>query len=1250
MSKGLRVLKCALFSLAIALCFLSLNARPLWAQAESATISGTATDPSGAALVGATVQATNVATNSSQSSTTDSEGRFKISQLSVGTYTLQASLTGFKTVVHSNIVLTVGGSVIVDFSLPVGQVSQTVNVEAEVSRVETTSSEISTLVSPQQIRELPLNGRNFTQLLTLAPGVTTIPASQNLANFVVGRMYGAMDNYSVSGSRPTGQMFLLDGVDIRDFWEHSTGSGYGGTNLGVEAIGEFQVLTNTYNAQFAGNGVVMNAGSRYGTNDLHGGGYEYFRNNALDSRALQDKNAGLSEAPPFRRNQFGGDIGGPVKKDKLFFFGNYEGLRQGLDTTISPVFLPEPYLANAQAPCFTVGTTIAPASRVLGQGYTDGTNTCPAAVPANGVEPGTAGNPIVTVQPFGSALEGGAGATAQAVANAQRVADIFKLYGLCKTCKGSPASDLGGYYSGSEKSILNVNEDYILGRVDYTLGPNDTIFTRYVFDNARVDDPRDPMEIYPETDHTRNQFAVITEKHIFSSTMINSVRFGYTRSKEESATPFRLTGAQEAAVGLDYDPLSFVVADGYPNATNLPDGGPGAALNGTVLFPALGPDGDRPLNTIQSKFSGGDDLVWTHGKHSTKIGGVVQRVQTNNRQLSYYAGESFLGWTAGSGVGPGAAGGAALQGMFEGHPDFGFETVPGFFDSSRYFREIGMAPYLQDDWKITSRLTINLGIRLDYDTNPVGWAPEGPINVVQGSFLAPIGPQATAPNCSGIDQTTSTVADAVCRLGIYQPVKHVFANNPNAANWGPRVGFAYDPFNDHKTSIRGGFALFHDPVAARIYESGIVFTPPASSVTVLNFGAATSDPCFPDPFAVIAGYCGSLNPSPGEFAAVDYRVPNGSPYTMQYNLSVQREVLHGTVLSVGYVGSVSRHLWMQRDENPPSCEGPGGPGTTTTNCSAVPAPTAAGANTGACFIEGYTNIFNPSDVLTAPCGSGAFPYLIPTAYPRLSSNFGPRVMEATTSSSSYNSIQVSLSRQFAHNLAGQVNYSWSHCIDDGSFATSLEFWGQLMTDAYNQRYDYGNCNFDTRHNLVANGLYSLPFKGNRLVEGWQLSTIFSINSGTPLNVSNNTAPGADPSGLSPQWATRPNYSFAAGCSPNQIVKKWEPFNIGGITYKEFVDFNPNCYTPQGVGRVGNVTRNSLPGIGFINADISILKNTKITEKLNAQFRAEFFNIANHINPGQPTLNIGGFGPFPMGNSFVQAGNPRQIQFALKLDF
>jgi len=1249
MSKGLRVLSCALLCLSAALFVLSICAGPLWAQAETATISGTATDASGGAIAGAKVEATNLGTNAVQSTVTDSAGRYRLADLPVGTYNLQASNPGFKTLVHSGVVLSVGGSIVIDFSLPVGQISQTVNVEAEVSRVETESSEVSTLISPQQMRELPLNGRNFEQLLTLAPGVSTIGAA---VNAVTGRLYGMMDNYSVAGARPTGQMFLLDNTDIRDFWEHGTGSGYGGTSLGVEAIGEFQVLTNTYSAQFAGNGAVINATSRSGTNDLHGGAYEFFRNNVLDARDVVDPLS--TGAPPFRRNQFGVDVGGPIKKDKLFFFGNWEGLRQSLATT-TDIFLPEPYLVQGKINCGSVAGAAAAPITVAGS--------CVPSTAANSTQPGIL---IGTPQNSFSGL---------ADANA-REEQIAALYSLCKGCRQvAPQSasglsgntscvaagcDLGGYYAAAVAPPLVVNEDYIMGRVDYALGANDSLFGRYTIDNAKIGDPRDPMEIFPETDHTRNQLVTITERHVFSATLVNALHVGYVRNNENSAAQPALTNAQISAANaystglggpaITTDPLRFVGT--YPGELPRQDG-QNSAFNG---IPNIGPDPNRPDEIVQNKFSGGDDIVWTHGAHSLKLGGVVTRIQTQNLQTAYSNGGLFLVYaTVDTGL-PNSFYGAGFPKWFfdrnsyvgqvwlEGEPLVAFAVPQGENNATRYFREILIAPYIQDDWKITSRLTLNLGFRYDYDTNPVGWAfGNQPMTTIVNSFLPPLGPEL---NPSG---------------NAFTPVKHVFANNINAGNFGPRFGFAFDPFKDHKTSIRGGAGIFFDPTSGRLWESNFINTAPS------GFSVPAPVVCFDhscDTPVQFPNICGPGLPAPdtcnvpgatGEFAGVTYQPHGGSPYQITYNLNVQREIAHGTVLSVGYVGSVSRHLWTQGDINPPQCLATA-VSTAFPNCTQLPQiptarPTATNGTylvTSACLIPTEVTCYGSGmNIATLADAQGG------TVSARINPNFGSIIQAYNTGASSYSSVQVSLNRQFAHDLAGQFNYTWSHCIDDGSFASSLEEFAALVQDRYNQRYDYGNCTFDIRHNISGNLLYSLPFKGNRLVEGWQISTIVGIHTGLPLNVYNGAAFN-DPGDLGSQWASRANYSFAPGCSPNHLLKQ-KSYTAQGNRVVQW--FDPTCYEAQAPGFLGNIKRDSLPGPGTFNADLSITKNTKITERLNLQFRTECFNCFNHFNVGGTGAGVLGAidtpAATPAGQTTASQSpviTPRQIQFALKFDF
>ncbi len=295
--------------------------------ATSATVLGTVTDSAGAVVPNATVQVKNVGTGKVQQVSTDAQGRYTVADLPVGNYEAQASAQGFQTTVRPGISLTVGAQAVVDFSLMVGQSQQTVTVDAQVSQVDTVSTAVASFVEQKQINDLPLNGRNFTDLVSLIPGVSS---GSQIGNGGANLLYGTQNNFSVSGARSEGQAYLLDSTDIQGFWNHGSGSGVMGTTLGIEAIAEFSVLTNTYSAQFGGNGAVVNAVSKSGTNAFHGSAYEFLRNSALDARNFFDG----ASTPAFRQNQFGGSLGGPIKKDKLFFFVNDEELRKSLGQTV----------------------------------------------------------------------------------------------------------------------------------------------------------------------------------------------------------------------------------------------------------------------------------------------------------------------------------------------------------------------------------------------------------------------------------------------------------------------------------------------------------------------------------------------------------------------------------------------------------------------------------------------------------------------------------------------------------------------------------------------------------------------------------------------------------------------------------------------------------------------------------------------------------------------------------------------------
>jgi hypothetical protein len=1067
----------------------------------TATISGTATDASGGALAGARIEAINGGTHVSQSAVTDAQGRYKIPDLLIGTYDVQATLSGFQTVVHKGVVLAIGASPLIDFSLPVGQVTQTVNVDSEVSQVETQTAAISSLVTPEQLNNLPLNGRNFEQLIALSPGVSIVP--QVTAGVLTSAWYGNENNYSVSGSRPVGEAFQLDNTDVSDFFNHGTGSAVAGTSLGVDAIAEFQVLTNTYSAEFGGTGAAINEVSKAGTNDYHGSVYEFLRNNDLDARSFFDYSADPATgnvvpvaAPAFRRNQFGGNLGGPIKKEKLFFFVNYEGFRQSLGQ-IGIADVPEPYVSAGQT-CNLTGQQLITAGETL----------CPLADRTQDV----------------------------ATVPAEQAA-ILALYPV----PAANSQDLGSYAAFPELSSLITNENYFLGRVDYNFSDKDSVFGRYLLDRVDQTNPSagSVIPLWPDTEITRNQYFTLEEKHIFSSNLLNLARFSYVRTHSGGVT----TG--------ETPPLDLFPGSGRQDADLSPGGG----------LTTVGASGLDPFRAIQNKTTVGDDLIWNHGAHSIKMGASLERIQTNIFQPFVYGGDFVF---------------ATLPGFFAGEAIGYLGSAPPTpdFKIQRYFRQNDFFPYIQDDWKLSSKLTLNLGLRWDFATNAVG-AGGVPLEAI--------------PN--PLTDTGFTLT------------QHVLASNPNWANFDPRLGLAWDPFSDHKTSVRAGFGIFHEQIEARSYGVNYLLSPPSGAV--LDFPpAGVAFPTIPNaPFS--------------QFLGVSYKGTDHAPYVIQYNLTVQREIISHTVLSVGFVASQGVHLFSIHDEN-------------------LPVP---------CSVNPSLAPYCPADPVGTP-GFANNPFTGTLTNP----NFGSLNDATPTSHSSYNSLQVALNRQFSHNFQGQVSYTWSKCLDDGSVTSAGEQGAYGVVDPYDQALDRGPCTFNRSQNLVVNGLYSLPFRGNRLVAGWQFATILTASTGLPVNVMD----GFDQANTEGIEGPRPDFSGAPGCHPGQVVNQ---FTTATGTVPVVQYFNTACYTVEAEGTEGNVPRDSIYGPGLLNVDFSILKHTRITEKLDTEFRAEFFNIINHTNFSQPNPglyegNFGGFvPPSPTAGQITAiAANPRQIQFAIKLLF
>jgi outer membrane receptor protein involved in Fe transport len=1044
-------------------------------QVGSGSLSGVATDSNGAVLPGASIVVTNAMTGTITKVVTNQQGLYTVPDLVVGTYSVAAAAKDFKTLVHSGITLTVGATVVVNFALKPGQTEETIVVTDLPSQVDTTSAEMAALVGQGQMENLPLNGRDFEQLILLAPGVQAVTTGAQTS------FYGRSPSYSIAGSRPEGQELLLDGTDIQGFWDHGAANSIIGTSLGVEAIGEFQVLTNSYSARFGGSGSVMNATTRSGTNRVHGEAYDFLRNSAFDARNYFNTTAFPQDA--FRQNQFGGTLGAPIKKDRLFSFINYEGVRSLLGSTeLSTV--PDAQTRTGVVPC-----SVAP------------------DLPC-----GPSGAANVPLSPATKAIMG--------------------LY----PSVGPGSTELG---DGIAQVVLRgtqpAHEDYVNTRADLNISGSNSAFVRYVFDNGSLNQPfASPMGLYPEQSLGRNQYLTIGDRGSVRSNLANDARVSFTRTN------------MRAFVSNSNPALAFFSAYGDTRQ------------DGTVNVPgitSIGPTAFTPDFEIQNVYSLGDDVFWTLGAHSLEMGIGFKR-QQNSLANGFFDDQ---GWTFPN-----------LESFLEGAPVRATDpaitllgALPGKDNSSRSFREVDLFPYFQDNWRLSRKVNLNLGLRYDFISNPVE------IHNQLCAFIAPSNPATTG--CT------------------YVP--HVFPSNPSLKNFDPRVGFAWDAFANHKTSIRAGSGLFHDPIQARTYHPAYLFAGPyQTAVSVCVFGGP---PCsYPTPFQ------GITVPIPTIGEALEYS-PGTTPFVWQYNFSVQSELLSGTVLSLSYVGSHGYHLMVQNDLNPPI-------------------PTV---------VNGQANYLNA---------------------PRANQTLGAMAYERPVGPSHYNSLQAYLTRNLNKNLQYQIAYTYSKCIDDGSISTGLEAGNdpaQTQSNPYDLNADRGRCDFDVMHSLVGNAVYTLPSAGNVLTKGWQVSGIVTARSGNPFTVID----GFDQVDLGDAagdegGAERPN--LVAGMSGNPVTgnpNSW--YNAGSFALQP-------AGTIGNLSRNTLVAPKYVDIDASLAKNTRIWERTNLEIQVEG---FNLFNHPNFGLPNQTLYTgvaANGSGiPNPLAGQIVNTvGTSREVQLALKFEF
>jgi outer membrane receptor protein involved in Fe transport len=732
------------------------------AQTVGGSLQGRVADPDDAGIPGVALLVRNVGTGATWEQLSDARGRYHVLLLPPGEYEIRASLQGFQTLERRGLHLAVGQDAVVNLTLQVGRVVEEIVVQSDVSRVNLTSGEVSGLVGEREIRDLPLNGRSFQQLALLQTGVQ---AALTAGNDVVG---GRTPKISINGARPEHNNFLLDGTDINNVYNKTPGSS-AGVLLGVDAVLEFQVLTNAYSAEYGrAAGGVINAVTRSGANEFHGSAFEFHRNDALDARNFFDPPS--QPKPDFTRNQFGATAAGPIVRDRTFFFAAYEGLVERLHVT---------------------GVT---------------------AVPDDAARQGRLpGGRTVALHPAVPAL-----------------LDTFFPHANGRSLGGGAAEYLFS-------DLQPTDEHFLQARLDHRFSPSDHAFLRVTHDRGdvtRVPIDKPPVSVIDE--NTRNTYVTAEHQHTFSTSMLNLFRVGLNRSV--SLADNRRT--------VDIPPeMTWMPGEAFGYFT----------IRGMVT--EVAGDFRLPRDDYLSNWQLGDTLIWTRGRHSLRAGFQGQYIQFDQNTTSQKGGIVNF---------------ANLEGFLTGRPTSVDFAVTGKIDPERKYRQWLWGFFVQDDLRLSPRLSANLGLRYEFITVPT--EADGKI--------------------SNLRQVTDR------QLTVGGP----WHDNPSLKNVAPRLGLAWDPFGTGKTSVRAGFGVFYDEILPKYYFFSGSLNPPFTTRTSLT------NPPFPN---VVANFDPDA-PIRAQLQTVNFDLQ--TPHMLQFNVNVQRSVGPWDLMA-GYVGSRGKNLLRLGDAN-----------------------------------------------------------------------------------------------------------------------------------------------------------------------------------------------------------------------------------------------------------------------------------------------------------------------------------------------
>lgn len=1162
-------------------------------QQATALITGTVKDQSGAVVIGAKVTLTNSGTNVSRATRTGKDGNYVFTLVPIGKYQLTVEQQGFDKYVQKGITLEINQNARQDVALKLGTTTQVIEVQGDVTQVDTISATLGKVETTQRIENLPLAARDTMQLGLLQAG-TFAPDQDD----------GSGNPFSVSGQRSESMTFLLDGADNNDFL---------GNNMVVDpnpdAVAEFKIITNNYEAEYGRtSGGIINQVIKSGTNAVHGDLFDYFRNTALDA-----KDYFLQQAPIFKYNIFGGTIGFPIKKDKMFFFASYQGsrLREGQNPGVLTVLTPAERNGDFSA---------------LYTGIID---------PETGLDTGQLTDPR-TGNPF---------MCGASVCNQVPVDSVMKNY----MNKYLPLPNYGtnGFV---EDPIADLQEDQFIFHYDYNVSSKDTLSAFYVFD----DQPQTfPFEVLKGastggdvpngsgfTNAQRFQTGSISWTRTISPTMLNEVRFSTNRAATFDAVPLDKT--PPSALGF-----TTVVPDD-PAGVAPPLITVGGAFN-------LGPSPQGPTKDHDVTFQGQDTFSWNHGRHALKFGGDLRWTQSNFHYDFYNNGSfDFGSYYTNTG--------SALADFVGGFTDNYYQTS----SASYGIRSHQLYFFGQDEWKATNHLTIDYGLRYEYNSpqeDPhneiIGWYPG------QHSTVFPNAPPSLLyPGDPGTPD----------RGLIY----------PDRNNFAPRVGFAWDLLHNARLVMRGGFGIFYDiedgalnlqfggePPFGYQANNYPCFTTAGNTGTgclVPVNGSYSADPFqtantgYSDPYPFIAGgHLGQFFTPAIPFAYVVY--PHfRTPYAENFNYGFQFQATKDTFVEAVYVGSMSRKAVSGEYLNN---------------------PLVFGNNPNSLFNQYLGTVasgMNPLEYIVPDCArplAACNANFIATGATQL-------LTDVSEGGSSSNELQITVDRRMSRGLTFRVAYTVSKTIDvtSGFRARSFGFTNPVLP-----AFDRGLADFDAPQRLVLSPIWQIPIGNHgsslekKVLGGWSVSTITTFQSGNPFTLYSSNGASESEEGLDRPDVVGPIQVF----SNPRNVETFSPSSNGvlgsclpGTVTGHFL-FNPMSLVcsvgppagqpfVSGIGLVpggvplfsyGNMGRNVLRGPGINDWDISLMKNFQLTESKSLQFQSNFFNAFNHTQFFGPTSSEGAVGggqyfgqvttdSTPSNSPYYRG--PRIIQFAMKFFF